>query len=436
MKNSKKVVATIMALGMVSTMGLSAYADTIGDSQNSFYTGDVNLDGKVNTVDLLILKKMLLGLTDMQQMYIDDDTLKLVEDTTKTVSSDDKTLEFNYELQTITIVEDGIVLNVPEDVSCTLNLSDATWKEICEESESEYSQYILFNVTYNEDADNVVTNISVVYQADVPITCLDVIRATAYTVDVENSTIHVTEKNFEEVLLDITLNVTDNTIFNAEFSSLEELSERLQDGNIYIDITYDTVTKNIKEIAQLEFECDDKPVIYLYPTEETKVDVSLDLNGKLTCTYPKYEDGWSVIAEPDGTLYDANGNEYYCLYWEGIQNVTYDMSKGFVVKGEDTADFLREKLLYMGLTPKEANEFIIYWLPRMEGNEYNLITFQDDIYTENAKLDITPTPDSMLRIFMAYQPLDDYIEIEEQELSTFERTGFCVVEWGGTEISK
>lgn len=88
----------------------------------------------------------------------------------------------------------------------------------------------------------------------------------------------------------------------------------------------------------------------------------------------------------------------------------------------------------MGLTPKEANEFIIYWLPRMENNEYNLITFQDDIYTENAKLDITPTPDTLLRIFMAYKPLDEYIEIEPQELSTCDRNGFVAVEWGGTEI--
>jgi len=179
----------------------------------------------------------------------------------------------------------------------------------------------------------------------------------------------------------------------------------------------------------------DKPIIYLYPTEETKVDVSLELlTGDLTCTYPKYDDAWSVTAQPDGTLYDEQGNEYYCLYWEGVQNIDYDMSKGFVVKGDDTADFLNEKLLYMGLTAREANEFIIYWLPRMESNTYNLITFQQDIYTDNVILNITPEPDSTLRIFMAFQPLETFIEIDEQELPTFNRTGFTVVEWGGTEI--
>ena len=88
----------------------------------------------------------------------------------------------------------------------------------------------------------------------------------------------------------------------------------------------------------------------------------------------------------------------------------------------------------MGLTDREANEFIIYWLPRMEGNAYNLITFQTDAYTENAKLIVIPSPDSMLRVFMAWKPLDALIEIEPLELPAFARNGFIVVEWGGTGL--
>jgi len=88
----------------------------------------------------------------------------------------------------------------------------------------------------------------------------------------------------------------------------------------------------------------------------------------------------------------------------------------------------------MGLTEDEMNEFIVYWLPRMEHNAYNLITFQGKAYTDTAKLDITPAPDSMLRVFMAYRPLEDSVDIEPQQLETFERKGFAVVEWGGTEL--
>ena len=180
----------------------------------------------------------------------------------------------------------------------------------------------------------------------------------------------------------------------------------------------------------------DKPVIYFYPTAETPISVKLDFNGRLTSTYPVYRDGWNIIAHPDGTLTDpATGREYYCLYWEGITDTEYDLSRGFVIPGKDTAVFLESTLAQLGLTEREANEFIIYWLPRMEGNDYNLITFQSEPYTEAAKLTVTPTPDSMLRVFMAWKPLEAPIEIEPQELPAFERHGFTVVEWGGTELN-
>ena len=179
---------------------------------------------------------------------------------------------------------------------------------------------------------------------------------------------------------------------------------------------------------------DRKPVIYLYPTEEMDVTVTLTYDGTLTHTYPAYENGWRVTAQPDGTLTDAAGREYYCLFWEGVGDTEYDFSRGFCVAGSNTAAFLEDALTQLGLTEKEANEFIIYWLPRMERNPYNLIAFQTDAYTDNAVLDIAPTPDSMLRVFMVFKALDKPIEIEEPEIVLFERRGFCVVEWGGSEI--
>ena len=50
-------------------------------------------------------------------------------------------------------------------------------------------------------------------------------------------------------------------------------------------------------------------------------------------------------------------------------------------------------------------------------------------------LEITPKPDSIIRIMMVYKPVNKYTNIEEQELITPERKGFTVVEWGGSEIN-
>lgn len=177
-----------------------------------------------------------------------------------------------------------------------------------------------------------------------------------------------------------------------------------------------------------------KPVIYLYPVEETEVTVSLELDGELTCTYPAYNGGWTVTAHPDGTLTDGAGQTYNYLYWEGVSDAEYDFSQGFCVSGGDTAAFLEDALAQLGLTRREANEFIVYWLPRMESDPYNLITFQSDAYTDHAVLTVTPEPDSVLRVFMAWKPLGSPVELPEQVLTPVDRSGFTVVEWGGAEV--
>ena len=177
-----------------------------------------------------------------------------------------------------------------------------------------------------------------------------------------------------------------------------------------------------------------KPVIYLYPEGETEVSVKLNCDGGLTCTYPAYEDGWSVTAQPDGTLTDEAGQTYRYLYWEGRSETEYDFSTGFCVAGEDTAAFLEEALAALGLTRAEANEFIIYWLPRMEGNAYNLLSFQTDAYTDHARLMVTPQPDTVLRVFLAWRPLAAPVDVPAQTLSAPSRQGFTLVEWGGTEL--
>ena len=177
-----------------------------------------------------------------------------------------------------------------------------------------------------------------------------------------------------------------------------------------------------------------KPVIYLYPTETTDVNVKVDIDGELTCTYPDYRDGWNVTAYPDGTLINkADGKEYYCLYWEGEGSAEWDMSRGEVVRGEDTAKFLEEKLTEIGLSPRERNEFIIYWLPRMQQNEFNYITFHTEDYAAEVPLEVTPQPDSVLRVFMVYASVPEYFEGQPQHFDGFRRDGFTVVEWGGGE---
>ena len=180
----------------------------------------------------------------------------------------------------------------------------------------------------------------------------------------------------------------------------------------------------------------EKPALYLYPEEKTEVSVKLKLStSELGTTYPKYNDGWSVTAYPDGSLVDKKGNHYDYLFWEAKKDRTvYDTSEGFVVKGSEAEEFLKEKLAILGLNENERNEFIVYWLPRLEENDYNLVTFQTDCYTEANELHINPKPDTVIRVFMTYKPLKEKIKVPEQRLKGTARKGFTVVEWGGAEL--
>ena len=243
----------------------------------------------------------------------------------------------------------------------------------------------------------------------------NVIEVKAYTAN-GRQTMHLLVENPADFC------VGDEVIFTYD----ESLTIESFDGHP----VWEAITIEFAPIAVPE-----KPVIYLYPETPTEVSVKLTIDGKLTCTYPAYDKGWDQFtAHPDGTLVFPDGKQYYCLYWEGIQNMECDFSKGFSVKGEDTAAFLEWALTEQGLTPREANEFIIYWLPRMEQNPYNVISFQTEAYTEGAVLEIAPNPDSLLRVFMAYYPSDEAVEMEPQAFTPFERVGFAVVEWGGCEL--
>ena len=183
----------------------------------------------------------------------------------------------------------------------------------------------------------------------------------------------------------------------------------------------------------------DKPAIYLYPETRTNINVKLDLKAKLIVSYPEYNsnEGWIVVADPDGSLINlADNKEYSYLFWEAeTYNADFDLTKGFVVKGADTVSFLQTVLPQIGLNPVEYNEFIVYWYPKMKDNKYNLIHFAGKEYTDMAKLTISPTPTSVLRVFMVYKPLQEPIVIEPQSFSQFERKGFTVVEWGGLELN-
>ncbi|MFA6131227.1 MAG: hypothetical protein WC730_03130 [Patescibacteria group bacterium] len=177
-----------------------------------------------------------------------------------------------------------------------------------------------------------------------------------------------------------------------------------------------------------------KPVIYLYPEERTEVTVLLDPKGGFSFTEPDYGLGWNVMAEPNGTLTNlADGEVYPYLFWEGKGGLYEAPKQYWVVAQADVESFLTSTLAQLGLNEKETADFMDFWYPRMQGSAYYQIGFHGTgMMNHLAPMDVTPAPDTVIRILMDYQPLDESIEANPPTLpKTPVRQGFTVVEWGG-----
>ena len=179
-----------------------------------------------------------------------------------------------------------------------------------------------------------------------------------------------------------------------------------------------------------------KPVIYLYPEESIDIKVKLNIkDSKFTTIYPKFNEKntWNVHAEPNGDII-LNNKKYPYLFWEAISYKEQELNEGFIVTDENAEEFLEEKLKILGLNYKESTDFITFWLPVLLRNKISLCTFQSEKFFKNFELNITPKPDSMIRIFLSIKKLDSPINIKEQKLRPVERTGFSVIEWGGSNF--
>lgn len=180
----------------------------------------------------------------------------------------------------------------------------------------------------------------------------------------------------------------------------------------------------------------EKPVIYLYPQSEMDVKIGISIkDGAFSFVYPSFDhpNEWNVRAYPNGDIIH-NGKKLKYLFWETLFYPNIDLNKGFVVHRDDVTSFFEEKLKLFQLNSEEICDFVTYWVPKLVEYEYVLISFQFANFDEICPLTVTPKPDNMIRVFFAARPLVSPIEIPVQEIPTYSRTGFTVVEWGGTII--
>jgi hypothetical protein len=184
-------------------------------------------------------------------------------------------------------------------------------------------------------------------------------------------------------------------------------------------------------------ECNSKPIIYLYPTKTTNVNVKLSLQGHVTVSNPIYPSGgWQNIeAHPNGSLI-YQGKSYRELYYESETIKVKPVPQGIFIPSSQLQPKLEELTTKLGLDTFERGEFLDYWVPRLRNLHSPYILFSVFAPEEKAKVDsvmITPRPDTFIEFLAYFKPVASVYPIKPLQLPKVpQRKGFTAVEWGGT----
>jgi hypothetical protein len=193
-----------------------------------------------------------------------------------------------------------------------------------------------------------------------------------------------------------------------------------------------------------------KPVIYCYSEKPTQFDFKLIPTGTLTFVYPSLDSNvsWKMKLE-NNQLTQIHSNQHFpYLFWESNQlNVHFKSAEhnespreinGFKVSKSNIVSFLDSALTVLGFNYIEKTDFITFWAPQMQKENFYLIQFiQDQLCEQFATYEINPAPDHLNRVYMLFSGNTDAhfpVNIIPQQLKPMERNGFYMVDWGGIAI--
>ncbi len=196
-----------------------------------------------------------------------------------------------------------------------------------------------------------------------------------------------------------------------------------------------------------------KPVIYAYSDKSLQFDLTITPTGKFSFTYPQINENNTWVGmqiDTNGKLTDNKGKQFPYLFWESINepfafNYKKIQSKwaGSLVDQKDIVAFLENKLTELGLTSIEQTDFITFWAPRMTHYSSCFVQFLvDEEYDQVAAMKCTPAPQNCRRVYLLFTGMESTSSQAQmikqnaivQHFTSFDRSGFTILEWGGSEL--
>lgn len=172
-----------------------------------------------------------------------------------------------------------------------------------------------------------------------------------------------------------------------------------------------------------------KPNIYLYPENEETLQVDVKLYGRITAAIPTYKHGWEVKVSPTGII----DGKYGFIYYEALIDYPFTLNRGWIVDKVHFSERMDPILQRIGFNNKERHDFIDYWASELSWRtpKYAAYYVSPGEINKAVELKLSKQPDSLLRCYFVFLPVDNDIQIQEPDLPAFVRKGFTVVEWGG-----
>ena len=239
----------------------------------------------------------------------------------------------------------------------------------------------------------------------------------------------------------LVLSSKDTAIFfyHPEYSEIVCWNYNFQSGH-HVNMNF--VTSEKLEDGMMIME--EKPVVYLYSDKDLSVNLKYSNAADFTFSYPTYnEQGWDVSLDNNNMTVD--GNSYPYLFWEGFSSeIAFQHNEIGVqadfINTDSTIQYLEGALDLLGFNSTEKADFITYWGPKVINHPYAQIQFvSDDSYDQLIGEVISSVEiDSKKRVYMIFQGSQSSISppyLLKQELKSFARKGFTLVEWGGSELA-
>jgi hypothetical protein len=152
------------------------------------------------------------------------------------------------------------------------------------------------------------------------------------------------------------------------------------------------------------------------------------MGGEIITSIPAYGQGWNVTVDTNGII----DNAYTYLFYESQQPNVWQNDEGWIVKAGELETFFRQNMARYGFKGKEIEDFIAYWLPRLNDAAYYSVYPQTEAIIEDViQLSFSELPDNIRRLFYVIEGHAQLpAPLAEPDIDTFQREGFYVAEWG------